>query len=59
MANDKWIDHIYPQASQGEVSEFVRLWEAIMDIRLNNAVEDEISVGDGRWMGNTPSVPKL
>jgi hypothetical protein len=34
MANDKWIDQVYPQASQGEVSKFVRLWEAIMDIRL-------------------------
>jgi hypothetical protein len=33
--------HIPPN-SQNEVMAFVSLWEAVKDIQLNNAVDDEI-----------------
>lgn len=28
LKEDKWIDHIYPPASEEEVMEFIKLWEA-------------------------------
>jgi hypothetical protein len=42
MESNKWIDHIYPPNSQNEVMAFVSLLEAVKDIQLNNAVDDEI-----------------
>jgi hypothetical protein len=49
LANNKWIDHMYPPTTQAEVNDFVHLWEAIKDIQLNPEVEDEIK---WRWTEN-------
>jgi hypothetical protein len=49
LANNKWIDHIYPPTTQAEINDFVHLWEAIKDIQLNPEVEDEIK---WRWTEN-------
>jgi hypothetical protein len=50
LKNEKWIDHIYPSATSEEVTQFVKLWEAIREVARNETVED---TGDGRWMENT------
>lgn len=39
-----WIDHIYPPTTAEEVTEFVKLWEAIQGVNLNDEIEDDI-----RW----------
>ena len=40
----KWIDHIFPLETAEEVREFVKLWEAISSVQLNDLLEDEL-----RW----------
>lgn len=44
MTNMKWIDHIFPPETTEEVKEFVKLWEAISSVQLNDSLEDEL-----RW----------
>jgi hypothetical protein len=46
LTNNKWIDHIYPPSSQEEVLQFVRLWEALMEVHLNDTADDDIT---WRW----------
>jgi hypothetical protein len=51
LTHHKWIDHIYPPTSQEEVTQYVRLWEAVgsnWTIRLKMKLH-----GDGQRMGNT------
>lgn len=36
LTNNKWIDHIYPPTSHEEVTQFVKLWEALNGVRLND-----------------------
>ena len=42
LKNEKWIDHIYPPTMHEEVTEFVKLWEALRGFTLNESVEDTI-----------------
>lgn len=44
LTQNKWIDHVYPPTTQEEVTQFVRLWEALRGVVLNDMVEDDI-----RW----------
>jgi hypothetical protein len=46
LTTKKWIDHIYPPTTREEVTQFVRLWEAIRGVVRNESVEDTIS---WRW----------
>jgi hypothetical protein len=46
LTHHKWIDHIYPPTSQEEVIQYVRLWEAVRGVELDNSIEDEIT---WRW----------
>jgi hypothetical protein len=48
LLNRKWIDHIFPPTSPEEVGEFIKLWEAIGAVPINDAVEDEV-----RWRWTT------
>jgi len=43
LTNNKWIDHIYPPTSQEEVRQFVRLWEELQGVVLNEAIQDDIT----------------
>ena len=42
LKNEKWIDHIYPPTMHEEVTEFVKLKEALRGFTLNESVEDTI-----------------
>ena len=46
LKSEKWIDHIYPPATSEEMTQFVRLWEAIREVARNETVEDTIT---WRW----------
>jgi hypothetical protein len=46
LKNEKWIDHIYPPAMSEEVTQFVKLWEAIREVAQNETVEDRTT---WRW----------
>ena len=43
LTNNKWIDHIYPPTSQEEVRQFVRLWDELQGVVLNEAIQDDIT----------------
>lgn len=47
LTNNKWIDHIYPPTSQEEVIQFVKLWEALNGVVLNDSAQDDIT---WRWI---------
>ena len=54
LTNNKWIDHIYPPTSQEEVRQFVRLWEELQGVVLNEAIQVDILLGDGLQMTSIP-----